>query len=114
MTTLDEIKRLLAEATPGPWEYFRDDGGLVSGIKPIMDESQGDWDMRNFTFADAALIAALRNIAPQLIAVVEAAAEACTEYYGDSEEREQIAMKALKRELLALTSPVSPGKGGEP
>jgi len=71
-----ELRRMLAEATPGPWvslaEEFNDYYGVVSvagsGVVEICREPEHDERI-----ADMALIAATVNALPALLAVVEAA-----------------------------------------
>lgn len=68
MTTLDELRRLLAEATPGEWETVPELGGsrafIRSGARCVATRTPT---------SDAALIVALRNNADALLDVVEAA-----------------------------------------
>ena len=73
MTTIDEIEALLARATPGPWvqdEWLVDAPGLARELASCASDSDDAVDIAN-----AKLIVALRNSAPDLIAVVRAAAE---------------------------------------
>lgn len=67
MTTIARLRELLDEATPGPWRLTPDDldrdivgpdDSTVIAYDPLLDP------------ADAELIAALRNAAPALLAVV--------------------------------------------
>jgi hypothetical protein len=62
-TRIDELRRLHAEATPGPWEWT---GGEPSDDRAKMCIS---WDGPD---ADAKLIAALRNNAEALLDAAEA------------------------------------------
>lgn len=75
MTNLDELERLLREATPGPWGVFNphdsyvfvETGKTHEWVACISDPRH---DMRReieVACANAALIAALRNAAPELI-----------------------------------------------
>lgn len=116
MTTLSDLKALVEAATPGPWEYTN---GLMrllgepehapfvivseDGDKVLNDETADSDDMR--------LIAALRNAAPALIAVAEAAKAlpwpkshpGCTCHFYDfecSDCRERF--KALSKTLAQL------------
>ena len=71
MTTIDEIEALLARATPGPWvqtEWMVDASGLGRELASFELDEPVDID-------NAKLIVALRNAAPDLIAVVRAAAK---------------------------------------
>ncbi len=70
MRDLDALEALLAAATPGPWEARRDLSGWSAwhdGL-PIEVGDEG-----GLSEPDAALIVALRNVAPELLAVVRAA-----------------------------------------
>ena len=66
---LDELERLHAAATPGPWrvesEVVRDSMGLFWPISSI--EGAEDNVTENITTGDAAYIVAACNAAPQLI-----------------------------------------------
>jgi len=68
VTTLDELRRLLAESTPGEWETVPELGGsrafIRSGARCVATRTPT---------SDAALIVALRNHADALLDVVEAA-----------------------------------------
>ena len=86
MTTIDEIEALLARATPGPWYHHEGDimvGPLNHGYGPKIASANYDGgpcrnEIAGFlpeTVRRAALIVALRNSAPDLIAVVRAAAK---------------------------------------
>ncbi|MFZ5744440.1 MAG: hypothetical protein ACOY7T_08180 [Pseudomonadota bacterium] len=74
---LDELARLLAKATPGPWESIAEVG--VENFANSIYAPAGDWDGlllarvdQNGSTENAAAIVALRNAAPSLIAEVEA------------------------------------------
>lgn len=91
----DELKRLLTAATPEPWAYRKVGAGtfeVIAGLsgnppfRPDVDAKITDvvvgagdaapeegYTLGAYKAADAALIAALRNAAPELLAVVEAA-----------------------------------------
>jgi hypothetical protein len=70
MTKLDELERLLAKATPGPWARCHDTVVLAEdGFTTVCGLASDDIG----TGADIAAIAALRNLAPKLIAVARAA-----------------------------------------
>lgn len=70
IVNLDELKSLLASATPGPWRH-----------KPFEFEGSGAIEIPEVFWSydlgenDASLIVALRNAAPALIAELEAAQE---------------------------------------
>jgi hypothetical protein len=85
-TTTNELRRLLSEATPGPWQaefaslhvggrleitewFVRLDGDDVAIAADIVDPRNDDKPSK----ANAALIAAAVNALPALLAVVEAA-----------------------------------------
>lgn len=63
MIDIDEIERLLAAATPGDWRTEELDQGVQ-----IWCGSYYIGETRDYTGDDAALIVALRNSAPTLIA----------------------------------------------
>lgn len=81
MTTyLDEIERLLGEATPGDWS----EGGIslgstkgktttVYGARTEPNHQSGPRIAIDLTLEDAALIVALKNNAPKLLAIAKAA-----------------------------------------
>ena len=88
MTTTDQLRALLAEATPGPWtESGRDvdhdrfvaegkNPGDVAGLGCEIEGPPDGWLRGQFhRHADAALIVAAVNALPALFDVVEAAAE---------------------------------------
>jgi hypothetical protein len=79
MTDLDELSRLLEQATPGPWELGKEGGGfwrrgyrpinapdhhaVVEAVVRMEGEDANDPQLE----ANAALIAALRNAAEELV-----------------------------------------------
>lgn len=75
MSTIDEIEALLARATPGPLKHGPESHHIEVVPKDgchgfsIRCDGMGDHS------ADAAFFVALRNAAPDLIAVVRAAAK---------------------------------------
>lgn len=82
MTTIDEIEALLARATPGPWWNEGTPlsptgkvhhGGACNRVLTCHNDVDGTTADAN---DNAALIVALRDAAPDLIAVVRAAAKA--------------------------------------
>lgn len=64
MSTIDELRKLLEAATPAPWSQVITAAWRAQGPH-VLTQREAE--------ADAALIAALRNAAPELLAVVEAA-----------------------------------------
>ncbi len=81
MTTIDEIEALLARATPGPWWNEGSPlsptgkvhhGGACNRVLTCHNDVDGTTADAN---DNAALIVALRDAAPDLIAVVRAAAK---------------------------------------
>jgi len=74
---LDQLERLLSEATPGPWEIlYKTDAGdsqsylaVVSADKLDLAHNQ-PWEHMMFTDDDTKALVALRNAAPALIARV--------------------------------------------
>lgn len=91
--TIDEIEGLLARATPAPWYHHEGDimvGPLKHGYGPKIASANYDGLCRNEIFGflpetvgRAALIVALRNAAPGLIAVVRAAEERAHDGHSD-------------------------------
>ena len=85
---LEELKRLLAEATPGPWKA--EPRRLVVGdqLGPLMSYLAGDRattegmtvSLGSERLVDHALVAALRNAAPALIEELKAAREDAVRY----------------------------------
>jgi len=73
MVDLTELKRLMAEATPGPFDYLPIESNVrgQSGVAICNTDSAG-----NFSDAEGELIAALRNKAPDMIAELERLREA--------------------------------------
>lgn len=80
--TIDEVEGLLAKATPGPWtrEKPKHDGsgwpmGMAVAGTPGRQTIYARAESGSFPSADCDVIVALRNAAPDLIAVVRAAAK---------------------------------------
>jgi hypothetical protein len=71
---IDELERLLAEASPGPWEAKRDysKDWLIAGHGKILVDSM---DSGPHGERDIRLIAAARNALPALLRVARAARE---------------------------------------
>ncbi len=86
-SSVEQLKRLLAEATPGPWRWFIEDHSMATlcGADELHDHVmsvspcsscmvEGKSPIGKCTMPDqntADLIAALRNLAPSLIAAAE-------------------------------------------
>jgi len=73
-----ELRRLLSQATPGPWEVLRDNPECH--LLAVLMEEEEDGETPSYvaladveTRTNAALIAAAVNALPALIAAVEAA-----------------------------------------
>lgn len=67
---LEELERLLAKATPGPWEH--DSGPALNGTYHVVNDADENmicecYDGESYDEHNAALIVALRNAAPSLI-----------------------------------------------
>lgn len=81
MTTIDEIEALLARATPGPWRVDQEGHSdwwqveSVDGQRAFSDGSAYGEYSEDCDADTRDLIVALRNAAPDLIAVVRAAAK---------------------------------------
>lgn len=63
---LDELRRLMEIATPGPWKVHDDRRKWVTS-----DDPAADWARNRDN--DAALVVALRNVAPELLAIADLA-----------------------------------------
>ena len=99
--TLDELKKLEAEATPAPWHigHVREDNDAAD------IESPGGSEVAHVGWRpDQALITALRNAAPKLIAVVEAA-KVMRIYCLGSDCSTQNMLRRFDEALAALESP---------
>ena len=102
---LSELRRLLAEATPGEWLYDDGDiehanGGAIAWIADhanVRTSRARGGELRRD--ADGLLIVALRNAADQLIAMAERAEELATE---NARLTEQV--KTLRESLSALVT----------
>jgi hypothetical protein len=75
--TYAELRRLLAEATPGPWEGYTTaccaDAGWVDGPHgPVCPVHIAPKMTHTLNAEDAALIAAMRNALPALLTEAEA------------------------------------------
>ena len=77
MTTIDEIEALLARATPLPWRagQWHPNTIAADGGWPVDTSCSGMEGGGCERIEDRDLIVALRNAAPDLIAVVRAAAD---------------------------------------
>lgn len=80
MTTIDEIEALLARATPLPWRagQWHPNTIAADGGWPVDTSCSGMEGGGCERTEDRDLIIALRNAAPDLIAVVRAAAKVAT------------------------------------
>ena len=74
--TPDEIKRLIAEATPGPWMVGPVDDTVVSGADgseiAAIDGDYNEPDLWPIMEANARLIAAAPDLATQVVRLTEA------------------------------------------
>lgn len=101
MSRLDELKALLEKATPGPWGWTYDgsnDYSVGRAEDPQAKRVAVVYDPTERDGADAALIALLRNMAPDLLRVVEAAQNLaeCEFYNDDACDAVVDALKALE------------------
>ena len=100
MADPDALAALLADATPGPWDASAHSPRIVDGsddpVARTFSDSQGH--------ADAAAIVALRNLAPALLALWEAARDVLAVYdSGDVMQHEDVdALRAALDTLEAL------------
>ena len=71
--TLDDIEKLIAAATPAPWEYIERDGGAINCVdvwrsgRVTVERTQSDPVDR----ANAAFIAASRELVPRLLKIAQ-------------------------------------------
>jgi hypothetical protein len=108
-STLTRLRALEAAATKGPWEWkhecstaIEDDFNIVTGDTRHRG-NVCELNVSSEDRANAALIAALRNAAPALLAVVEAAQEAAKPRPFDAVNAESHkALLALRGALAAL------------
>jgi len=86
---LDQLERLLSEATPGPWELKEKTYGKRGTYLIVADSKQNElatdepWEHSMFDPKDTRLLVALRNAAPALIARVRELEEALV-YVGNN------------------------------
>ena len=80
--TLDQLDALRKKATDGPWQYDPETPGEMWDVD--LDVILGSCE----NSADAALIVALRNHTPALIAAVQAAADLAEKFDAEAEHRE--------------------------
>jgi len=103
-TMLEELRRVLAAATPGPWSVVTEEESLLV-VQPGADTYICDVGTRFIpdSQADAALIAAAVNAAPALLAVADAARElqAATIALDLADERPSSINAAYHREYAA-------------
>jgi hypothetical protein len=83
-----ELRELLEKATPGPWAVYRcsfadEDPDSACGLNGGSFDACREECHHTVPLKDAALIVALRNAAPLLLDVVEAAEDQCEEH-GDT------------------------------
>ena len=99
MSKIEELRALLAKATPGPWR-------VRDGNPSRVDTVESGWPIADvgFNHGDAAMIAAMRVALPALLDVVEAAHawSECVEKGFASELRPDIARAMLIRALRKL------------
>jgi len=98
MNTIDHLTKLHAEATPGEWRVYKNAfyGAVYAGERPVTHSRE---DCAPCSMEDAALIVAMRNALPALLAVAKAAhrrayLEALAESF-DPEDPVNIALAAL-------------------
>lgn len=101
--TLDELKRLEEAATKGSW-HTNDIGDIFTARNVKLGTVLGGHD----SFANAALIVALRNAAPALIAIAVIADNFCSGELAPSGNARRY-QNELSQALSALTSAL----GGE-
>ena len=103
---LETLSRLEGEATKGPWRVYQDtlltkDGGGKG--EPMQEIHKADCPIARFTIysnaSDAPLAVALRNSAPALIKLVEAA-QRVTQHHGSAARA--VEQSGLREALAAL------------
>ena len=116
MTKLTELRELLARATDAPWRPYqcgRNDEDEACGIKSgpfvsdfedayqrgVVYDTSRDECHHHMAPSDAALIAALRNAAPALLDVVEAAVAWSARFHDQQELRAMAGSDPLYRRL---------------
>jgi len=88
MTTIKEYKAMMEGATDAPWSYIHENYAIYGA--PDSRGAQGriaEIDITNNHNEDAQFIAASRNIAPDLIRVIELADEALNSVVDDYDEK---------------------------
>ena len=95
MSASEKLKALDDAATSGPWLFEAGEG-----VQYVSDAT-GRFDAHiRYEAEDAALVAALRNVLPQIVAVVEAAEKAVKdEQYGIQRTPIPAALAALEEAL---------------
>lgn len=108
---LDKLDAVIGAMTPGPWEpcpmdmyVLGGDGHFVAEVRGFGAEVSGQRP-EGTQRANARGIATLRNVAPELLAVVEAADNAVWRY-GESGESDDRAHQALDNALDALRAKI--------
>jgi hypothetical protein len=95
--TIEELRRLLAEATPGPWHIHKDNledlvcspsGTLIAETQLRIPE-------------DAALIVAAVNVLPALLAAVEAAHDWRNAYESNDPSNESFELMCAALDALS-------------
>ena len=82
--TRAQLEALVSEATPGPWDIFRDADGTINGIGPLSvyvsgpgpdedDDTPEVWAPLDVSEPDARLCAAAPALARQLLATMDRA-----------------------------------------
>ena len=98
---IEELKALEARATPGRWRLDGTDQRVAAGHDICTVHSY--LHLRDDCEANRKLIPALRNAAPALLAVVEAAEKAHAEFHHDfGSYATEKAMEAVFNSLTAL------------
>ena len=119
MTSLEEIKRLLAAATPGPWEWYDDDAADDGGAQKadywtlgpgvlIAEGTDGTPDGDEIDRANAQLIAKAPTVIAELIEQVER-----LQKVADAAERYQRAMRGFAEAVRQDTGKPYPWEPGD-
>ena len=102
MTTLKEYKAMMEGATDAPWSFSPQRGANGHCFQAQVWDSKGDslaiiesTAFEKYATSDAKFIAASRNIAPELIRVIELAEEALLEIEHSDECAQIVATRAL-------------------
>lgn len=93
MTTLKEYKAMMEGATDAPWIQYANGNQVYGGVSETLISYA--YGLGGLSSKNSAFIAASRNIAPDLIRVIELAEEALLEIEHSDECAQIVATRAL-------------------